>query len=107
MPAGGRDAADGRPGEPMRSIVAPYGAWKPATPAQVASLFSAVTCRWSVADGYAIELAVGHRIRDHGDINVMMLRPDQLHLHGALRGWECWAVDPPSALRRRQLKDQA
>lgn len=83
----------------MRSIVAPYGRWEPATPAQVASLFSAMPCPWWVAGGYAIELAVGHRIRDHGDIDVMMLRPDQRHLHGALRGWECWAVDPPGVLR--------
>jgi hypothetical protein len=83
----------------MRSIVAPYGRWEPATPTQVASLFAAMPCRWWIAGGYAIELAVGHRVRDHGDIDVMMLRPDQLHLHGALRGWECWAADPPGVLR--------
>lgn len=29
----------------------------------------------------------------------MMLRPDQLHLHEAMRGWERWAVDPPGILR--------
>ncbi|MEV5711851.1 amino acid transporter [Actinoallomurus sp. NPDC052274] len=83
----------------MRSIVAPYGRWEPVTPAQVASLFSAMPCPWWVAGGYAIELAVGHRVRDHGDIDVILLRPDQLHLHGALRGWECWAVEPPGVLR--------
>jgi hypothetical protein len=83
----------------MTSIVAPYGRWEPATPAQVASLFSAMPCQWWIAGGYAIELAVGHRVRDHGDIDVMMLRQDQLHVHDALRGWECWAADPPGVLR--------
>ncbi|WP_433179425.1 nucleotidyltransferase domain-containing protein [Actinoallomurus sp. CA-150999] len=83
----------------MRSIVAPYGRWEPATPAQVASLLSALPCRWWVAGGYAIELAAGRRLRDHGDIDVMLLRPDQIHLHGVLRGWEHWAADPPGVLR--------
>ena len=83
----------------MRPIVAPYGRWEPATLAQVASLFSAMPCPWWIAGGYAIELAVGRRVRDHGDVDVMMLRQDQLHLHDALRGWECWAADPPGVLR--------
>ncbi|GLX04889.1 amino acid transporter [Microbispora sp. NBRC 16548] len=83
----------------MRTIVAPYGRWEPATPAQVASLLSAMPCPWWVAGGFAIELAVGHHIRDHGDIDVVMLRPDQHHLCDALRGWEYWAADPPGVLR--------
>ncbi|GLY76667.1 nucleotidyltransferase domain-containing protein [Actinoallomurus iriomotensis] len=83
----------------MKSIVAPYGRWEPATPARVASLFAALPCPWWIAGGYAIELAVGRRVRDHGDIDVMMLRRDQFHLHDALRGWECWAADPPGVLR--------
>ena len=56
-------------------------------------------CHWWIAGGYAIELAVGHRVRDHSDIDVMMLREDQLRLHDALRSWEHWAVDPPGVLR--------
>ena len=83
----------------MRSIVAPFGDWKPATPTQVAIAFSTMPCPWWVAGGYAIELAVGRRVRDHGDIDVMMLRHDQLHLHRALQDWECWAADPPGVLR--------
>jgi hypothetical protein len=69
----------------MRAIVAPYGRREPAAPAEVASLLSAMPCRWWIAGGYAIELAVGHRVREHGGIDVMMPRPDQLHLHGTLR----------------------
>lgn len=83
----------------MKSINAPYGRWESATPAQVTSLFSAMPCPWWVAGGYAIELAVGHRVRGHDDIDVMMLRPDQHHLHDVLHDWECWAADPPGVLR--------
>ena len=56
-------------------------------------------CPWWVAGGYAIELAAGQSIRGHGDIDVMMLRRDQLHVQQALRDWEWWAADPPGTLR--------
>jgi hypothetical protein len=56
-------------------------------------------CPWWVAGGYAIELAVGGVVRPHGDIDVMVLRRDQLHVQRALAGWECWAADPPGTLR--------
>ncbi|MEU5693583.1 amino acid transporter [Actinosynnema sp. NPDC020468] len=81
------------------SIVAPHGRWEPLTPARIVSLLAAMPCSWWIAGGYAIELAVGHRVRRHGDIDVMVLRPDQHHLHEALAGWECWAADPPGVLR--------
>ncbi|WP_240634772.1 MULTISPECIES: hypothetical protein [Streptomyces] len=50
---------------------------------------------WWVAGGIAIELAVGHRIRSRGDIDVL-LRRDQLVAQQILAGW---AVDPPGSLR--------
>jgi hypothetical protein len=56
-------------------------------------------CPWWIAGGYAIELAIGRPVRDHGDIDVMVLRPDQLHVQQALHGWEWWAADPPGTLR--------
>ena len=83
----------------MRSIVPPFGPWEPAQPAEVAGLFSAVPCPWWIAGGYAIELAVGRPVRDHGDIDVMVLRQDQIHVQEALHGWEWWAGDPPGTLR--------
>ena len=57
-------------------------------------------CPWWIAGGHAIELAVGRPVRDHGDIDVMVLRQDQLHVQQALRGWEWWAADPPGTLRK-------
>lgn len=83
----------------MTSIVAPFGPWEPAQPSEVAEIFSAVPCPWWIAGGHAIELAVGRPVRGHGDIDVMVLRPDQLHVQQALHGWEQWAADPPGILR--------
>ena len=70
--------------------MAPFGPWEPAQPAEVAVLFSAMPCPWWIAGGYAIELAVGRPVRDHGDIDVMVLRQDQIHVQTALHGWEWW-----------------
>ncbi|MGW3848996.1 nucleotidyltransferase domain-containing protein [Streptomyces fagopyri] len=55
--------------------------------------------RWWVAGGFAIELAVGRRIRNHGDIDVLLLRRDQLLVQRVLAGWQWWAADPPGNLR--------
>lgn len=75
------------------------GVWEPATPAEVVSLFSGLPARWWVAGGHAIEFAVGHPVREHGDIDVLVLRVDQLAVQRALVDWEWWAADPPGALR--------
>jgi len=90
----------------VTSIVAPLGPWEPAQPSEVAALFSAMPCPWWVAGGYAIELAIGRPLRDHGDIDVMVLRQDQLHVQRALHGWEWWAADPPGTLRRWHPREQ-
>lgn len=77
----------------------PWGTWDPAPLAEVVSLFSGLPAPWWVAGGYAIELAVGHPVRHHGDIDVLVLRRDQLAAQHALADWEWWAVDPPGTLR--------
>jgi len=83
----------------MAFTTAPHGRWEPAQLTELISLFSKMPCPWWVAGGYAIEFAIGRSIRDHGDIDVMMLRRDQLHLQQALHDWEWWAADPPGTLR--------
>lgn len=71
--------------------------WDPATPAEVSRLFAGTP--WLLAGGYAVELAVGRAFRPHGDIDVLLLRRDQLAAQRALAGWEWWAADPPGTLR--------
>lgn len=78
---------------------APLGRWDPAPLAEVVARFSGLTSRWWVAGGFAIELAVGRRIRSHGDIDVLLLRRDQLAAQRVLAGWQWWAADPPGSLR--------
>lgn len=73
--------------------------WDPASPAEVAALFAQLRSPWWIAGGYAIEFAVGHAFREHGDVDVLLLRRDQLAVQEALSSWEWWAADPPGTLR--------
>ncbi|WP_205328554.1 nucleotidyltransferase domain-containing protein [Glycomyces sp. YM15] len=75
------------------------GRWEPATPNEVRGLLAAVDAPWWIAGGYAIEFAVGEPFRSHGDVDVLLLRRDQLAVQDALPGWEWWAADPPGTLR--------
>jgi len=62
-------------------------------PRKVASLLQNVRCRWGVAGGWALDLFLDRVTRDHQDIEVAILREDQLILQEylALRSWsfEC------------------
>jgi hypothetical protein len=78
----------------------PLGRWEPASVAEVGSRFSGIGAPWWIAGGYAIEHAVGAPFRAHGDIDVLLLRRDQLAGQAALPDWEWWAAQPPGALRR-------
>jgi hypothetical protein len=77
----------------------PLGPWEPAPPHEVVAIFAGFIGPWWIAGGYAIELAVGHRIRDHADIDVVVLRSDQLFVQQVLVGWDLFAADPPGTLR--------
>lgn len=73
--------------------------WDPASPSEVATLFAEIGVPWWIAGGYAIEFAVGHAFREHADVDVLLLRRDQLAVQEALASWEWWAADPPGTLR--------
>jgi hypothetical protein len=73
--------------------------WEPASVTEVAALFSRCPTHWWIAGGRALELAAGHRLREHADIDVLLLRRDQLSAQRTLTGWEWWAADPPGSLR--------
>jgi hypothetical protein len=94
MTAGPRDNG------PVPPTDAPWGVWDPASVPEVAARFAAITPPWWVAGGYALELAAGRRWREHGDIDVLLLRRDQLAAQQALAGWQWWAAEPSGTLRR-------
>ncbi|PPK70288.1 amino acid transporter [Actinokineospora auranticolor] len=83
----------------MAPTSTPWGTWDPITPTAVAALFACFDVPWWVAGGYAVELAVGHPVRDHTDIDVLLLRRDHPVIQEVLAGWEWWAADPPGELR--------
>jgi hypothetical protein len=88
------------------SSAAPFGPWDAAQPPDAAAIFAAMPCPWWIAGGFAIELAIGRPVRDHADIDVLVLRPDHFRIQQALHGWEWWAADPPGTLRPWLLREQ-
>lgn len=74
-------------------------AWAPLSPTQVADLMTGTDRPWLIAGGHAIDLFVGHRTREHADLDIFLLRRDQQAIHEALSGWEVYAADPPGRLR--------
>ncbi len=73
--------------------------WDPPPLAEVVALFRGFPAPWWVSGGYALELAVGHRYRDHGDIDISVLRRDHQAVRAYLAAWDCHAADPPGHLR--------
>ncbi|MFC4058926.1 nucleotidyltransferase domain-containing protein [Planomonospora corallina] len=77
----------------------PWGPWEPAPLDQVVALFQGLDAPWWVSGGYAVELAVGRAYREHGDVDVSVLRRDQRAVRRLLAGWDYHVADPPGTLR--------
>jgi hypothetical protein len=90
----------------MARTLTPWGLWEPASPSEIADIFGGCQACWWIAGGYAIELAAGRPIREHSDIDVLLLRRDQLAVQQALPGWQWQAADPPGTLRPWQPAEQ-
>lgn len=56
--------------------------------ADAATRFASFGAPWWIAGGVAIDLFVGRRTRDHGDLDVEVLASDQDHVRRLLDGWE-------------------
>ncbi|NUW37843.1 amino acid transporter [Nonomuraea sp. SMC257] len=72
----------------MVRIETPYGPWEPAPLHEVVTLLRGSAAPWWVAGGYAVELAVGRAYREHGDVDIALLRRDQLAVRRLLDGWD-------------------
>ncbi len=73
--------------------------WNPLTVEETSIVFVNAPFPWWIAGGFALELAIGDRIREHADIDVLLLRSDHLAARALLKDWDCWAADPPGQLR--------
>lgn len=65
----------------------------------VGELFRDAGFFWCLAGGWAIERVVGRSYRAHGDVDVVVLRPEQLDLQAFLAEWHLAVADPPGILR--------
>jgi hypothetical protein len=74
-------------------------AWAPLSLARISTLFASADFPWWVAGGYAIELAVGAAFREHEDLDLLILRRDQVAARRFLGDWDCRPVDTTGLLR--------
>lgn len=65
----------------------------PLDPVEVRRLFAGYPAPWWIAGGWAIDMALGRKTREHGDIDVAVLRSDQLLVQSWLRGWELYLAN--------------
>ena len=77
----------------------PYNRWTPLSVSQVTELFCEAPFSWGLAGGHAVEAFVGESFREHGDIDVIIFRDQQLELQDWLSDWHLFAADPPGTLR--------
>jgi len=73
--------------------------WRALSIGEVSDLFRHASFPWWVAGGHAIERYVRRPIRNHADIDVLILRRDAQAVRHLLRDWDVWMSDPPGALR--------
>lgn len=74
--------------------------WEPITPRDVAELLRPLRVPWWIAGGSAIELFLGRETRRHYDLDVAILRRDQLALRRHLAEWDLCVATPERRLER-------
>ncbi|MFJ8011669.1 nucleotidyltransferase domain-containing protein [Streptomyces sp. NPDC096339] len=77
------------------------GEWSPAPTTEMTEIFKQANFPWWIAGGRAIELAVGHELRTHGDLDFLVLRRDQTRAQECLSDWDLHVADPPGTGKLR------
>ena len=65
-----------------------HGEWKSAAPEDACAWLRGSRATWWVAGGWALDLYLGRKTRDHVDIDIGCFRPDFPELRAALDRWE-------------------
>ena len=83
-----------------------FGPWVPIDPVEVRRVLTGFDRPWWIAGGWALDMALGRTTREHVDVDVELLRRDQLAVQAHLRrDWELhvadgglapWAPDEPT-----------
>jgi hypothetical protein len=79
-------------------MTASAGEWERLRPADVAALLAGLDAPWWVAGGWALDLFLDAETRPHGDVDVAVLRRDQLALHRLLGDWDLRYATPERKL---------
>jgi aminoglycoside-2''-adenylyltransferase len=66
----------------------PEWSWEPFSLGETVSLMDGFPGPWWIAAGWAIELHVGSKVREHGDVDILVLREDQAAIRAQLSGWD-------------------
>ena len=70
------------------------GPWVPLDPVEVRQVMAGYDRPWWIAGGWALDMFLGRKTREHGDVDVELLRSDQLEVQAHLqRGWELYLAD--------------
>ena len=69
--------------------------WESTSPLQIQRLLAGLTIPWWIAGGWAIDLFVGRQTRSHGDMDVEILRRDQLIMQRYLAQWDLYKTNQP------------
>ncbi len=63
-------------------------AWEPLGPREMAELLRGFDRRWWICGGWALDVFLGRETRRHDDLDVAVLRRDQLALRRYLGDWD-------------------
>jgi aminoglycoside-2''-adenylyltransferase len=66
--------------------------WSGLTPRDMAQLLARFERPWWIAGGWAIDLALGRATRQHADMDIALLRGDEVALQRALPEWRFHAI---------------
>jgi hypothetical protein len=70
--------------------------WDPLGADALAEVFRDIPVQWWIAGGCALDLFLGTSTRPHQDIDVLILRRDQLTVQEHLRDWELFKTQQPT-----------
>jgi hypothetical protein len=76
-----------------------FGRWDPLRPEDAVCEFATWTAPWWLAGGWAVDVLLGRQTREHGDLDLVVLRRDQVSVRQELRGWDVQRAGPPGVLR--------
>lgn len=69
--------------------------WDPLYPHEVAELLADLAVPWWVAGGWALDLFLGEQTRHHVDLDILILRRDQLTVQAFLSDWDLHKTQQP------------